>query len=184
MPRPERPLERLRRLLLDAALEPDPPPPSRITPQVYLSSASTAASLPLLAPYSFTHILNLCGSSNNVETREAIAQENQRRVERGLEAVDWTPPVYCRVDVPDAPDTPIHDVFMQCIAFMERAERVLVHCFAGQSRAPTIVMAYLIARGALYEEAMAKVKKAHPSTNPNSGFERQLKEYAAGCRGD
>jgi protein-tyrosine phosphatase len=53
---------------------------------------------------------------------------------------------------------------------------VMIHCKAGMSRSPTLVIAYLmIENGWDYEEAFAYVKKNRPIISPNSGFIKQLK---------
>jgi len=53
-----------------------------------------------------------------------------------------------------------------------------VHCQAGISRSPAIVMAYLIWKGSSFEEAYQCVKQARPIARPNESFIRQLKQYA------
>lgn len=57
----------------------------------------------------------------------------------------------------------------------ENHNRVLVHCSAGISRSPSVVMAWLITRrGKSFEEAFEMVKRCRPYIMPNEGFERQL----------
>ena len=58
-----------------------------------------------------------------------------------------------------------------------RGCRVLVHCSAGESRSPTIVIAFLIStRGCTFLEAFSLVKERRPSINPNPSFVAQLKQ--------
>ncbi len=53
---------------------------------------------------------------------------------------------------------------------------MLVHCNAGLSRAPSVVIAYLRKEeGLSWEEAWEKVKEARPGMKPNVGFVKQLK---------
>ena len=55
---------------------------------------------------------------------------------------------------------------------------VLVHCNAGVSRAPSIVIGYLMLREGLpFEDAYGQVKVARPSVCPNPGFYQQLQGY-------
>ncbi len=55
---------------------------------------------------------------------------------------------------------------------------VLVHSEEGLSRAPTIVIAYLIKkRGITYDEAFALVKEMKPDINPNTAFVEHLKLF-------
>jgi len=56
--------------------------------------------------------------------------------------------------------------------------KVLVHCNAGISRAPTVAILYLM-KYELFssEEALAAVKSVRPGVKPNQGFLRQIKEF-------
>jgi protein-tyrosine phosphatase len=55
-------------------------------------------------------------------------------------------------------------------------KNVIVHCAAGMSRSPTLVIAYLMIENKWkYEEAIAYVKKCRPIVEPNIGFIKQLK---------
>ncbi len=52
---------------------------------------------------------------------------------------------------------------------------MLVHCFAGKSRASTITLSYLILElGLPLKEALLHLKKRRPIAQPNSGFMAQL----------
>jgi len=54
----------------------------------------------------------------------------------------------------------------------------LVHCFAGISRSPTIVIAYLMKEKKMtFAEAFEYCKSKRPIIDPNSGFVEQLQEY-------
>lgn len=55
-------------------------------------------------------------------------------------------------------------------------KNVVVHCAAGMSRSPTLVIAYLMIENRWgYEEAINFVKKRRPIVEPNIGFVKQLK---------
>ncbi|MEQ2264787.1 dual specificity phosphatase 19, partial [Xenotaenia resolanae] len=55
---------------------------------------------------------------------------------------------------------------------------VLVHCNAGVSRAPAVVIGYLMScDGQSYEDALSLVKSARPASSPNPGFLEQLRNY-------
>ncbi|KAI3662591.1 hypothetical protein MP638_000701 [Amoeboaphelidium occidentale] len=59
---------------------------------------------------------------------------------------------------------------------LSKGQHILVHCNAGVSRAPSIVIAYLILkRGMSYDEAFNLVKAARPCIKPNEGFVKQLR---------
>ena len=56
--------------------------------------------------------------------------------------------------------------------------KVLVHCQAGISRSPTIVIAYLMKTKNLNQiEAYSEVHKIRPIIDPNMSFRCQLVEY-------
>lgn len=56
--------------------------------------------------------------------------------------------------------------------------RVLVHCFAGQSRSAALLIGHLMASQRLgLLEAWAQVRAARPVARPNAGFLAQLAQY-------
>jgi len=56
---------------------------------------------------------------------------------------------------------------------------VLVHCNAGISRAPTVVILYLITKeNNSFDEAWSKVRTVRPGAKPNSGFLKYLKSLS------
>ena len=58
-------------------------------------------------------------------------------------------------------------------------EVVLVHCYKGVSRAPTVVLAYLMKyEGLGFEEAWREVKNRAPKIDPNFGFLARLRNFA------
>lgn len=59
---------------------------------------------------------------------------------------------------------------------MEQGRKVLVHCQEGISRAPSVVMAFLIKkRGMSYTESLEYVRERNPKTEQNFGFLLHLK---------
>jgi protein-tyrosine phosphatase len=97
---------------------------------------------------------------------------------------------YLPVDVDDREDADISKFFSTVNAFISSARdnkddskegggghRVLVHCRAGWSRSPTLVMAYLVVceKWSL-GRAVATVLRARPFVCPNNGFIDQLCE--------
>ena len=60
--------------------------------------------------------------------------------------------------------------------------RVIVHCHAGVSRAPSLVAAYLMwAKNMTFDEALTCIRGGRPKADPNVGFRRQLKEWGEQC---
>lgn len=90
--------------------------------------------------------------------------------------IEWT-----RFVVDDDPSEKISRYFYDAAIIIMKAlgenKNVMVHCAAGMSRSPTLVIAYLmIANQWTYEEAFGFVKRKRPLAEPNIGFVRQLKE--------
>ncbi|XP_041857572.1 dual specificity protein phosphatase 19a [Melanotaenia boesemani] len=90
--------------------------------------------------------------------------------------------IYKTVSILDLPDTDLLPYIQECCDFIQQARRekgiVLVHCNAGVSRAPAVVIGYLIScDGQSFNEALSLVKTARPASSPNPGFLEQLRSY-------
>lgn len=67
-----------------------------------------------------------------------------------------------------------HSIISQSI---KNNKNIIVHCAAGMSRSPTLVMAYLMIENKwTYEEANNYLKSKRPHISPNIGFIKQLKQ--------
>lgn len=66
------------------------------------------------------------------------------------------------------------------LASPPKSRRVLVHCMGGVSRAPSVVMAYLLhsGRAATVAEALLLVRKVRPGAKPSSAFLPTLESLA------
>lgn len=91
------------------------------------------------------------------------------------------PGVECmRVPVPDLPSARLGDHFDRVAERIHgnRAGGTLVHCAAGMSRSPALVMAYLMRyRGVTLRQAHRWVQDIRPYVRLNSGFWEQLLQY-------
>ena len=88
------------------------------------------------------------------------------------------------VNLYDRDTAPIGDHFESCVAFIREAISggggVYVHCFAGISRSPSVVAAYLIkSRGMGASEALDFIKARRPVIDPNDGFRAALSTWAS-----
>lgn len=95
---------------------------------------------------------------------------------------------YYRVDVEDISREPIELFFHEATEFIhenvERENGVLVHCKAGVSRSPSVVIAYLIKyhNYTLYN-AFAAARRLRSCVTPNLGFMLKLCEWEVEIRG-
>lgn len=84
---------------------------------------------------------------------------------------------YLVLNVEDSEDADLGSELEKCVAFIARNSPVLVHCHAGKSRSATICAAYLMATEGLgADEAILRVRQAHPRADPNRSFRQQLAE--------
>lgn len=127
-----------------------------IIPGLYLSSQDPAVCKDILKKYEIRHILSI---GVNISERFDDIQ-------------------YHTCDLLDLPESNIIPLLKRCVDIIHatRKENILVHCNAGVSRSPAIVIAYLMIHIKLsYDEAYSKVKEARSCIRPNDGFIKQLR---------
>ncbi|EPY31090.1 dual specificity phosphatase 12 [Angomonas deanei] len=133
-----------------------------IIPGLYCGSYHPAADKATLEAAGITHILCCIGTSPRFPDSFS----------------------YLTIATDDRPDFNIEPFFARTFEFIENAlvkehKKVLVHCGAGISRAPSVVCAYLIRKLRLPAvEAIALIRRKRPFASPNTGFTKQLKSYA------
>ena len=80
--------------------------------------------------------------------------------------------------IEDFDDENIIKYFKECIEFIEKADKIFVHCMCGISRSSAIVIAYLMWKAhCSYYDAYFFVKNRRPFIDPNDGFVKQLKIF-------
>lgn len=89
---------------------------------------------------------------------------------------------YKFIEAYDLPSFNMKDVFVECFLYFENirllGRHVFVHCNAGISRSPTIIIAYVMKHLKIgFEDAYKLVKKTRITINPNAGFISQLQDY-------
>jgi len=143
---------------------------SLILPSLYLGPCSAASNQAFLVAHSITHVLSV-GSTPT----------------RKVEGV-----IYHRLPLTDSPASSISKVSDEASKIIDSVIKskggkgsILVHCSAGISRSPTLVVAYLMkARSMSLRSALKQVLRARPQVSPNPGFLRQLKQLEvelSGC---
>lgn len=146
--------------------------PSEIIPKVYLGGLDSGTNLQLLQHLNITHIVLAIG-----------------------EMQPHFPKNFSYLTLHDAKDSVNFDFsvyFNECANFIETGRSVggvLVHCRAGISRSPTIMIAYMMKKHRMrYEEALQIVLAKRSQALPNNGFREQLMQYEVKlfdmCSGD
>ena len=83
-----------------------------------------------------------------------------------------------KIEVDDDFRTNIIQYFRECLLFIDGDDKVFVHCAAGMSRSPTIVIAYIMWKKKMYlNDAIKFVREKRPLISPNANFMNQLKIF-------
>jgi len=137
---------------------------------IYLSGYNSANDLEFLSKNKFTHIVNCAKSS------KSFTQETFENIE------------YLNLTIEDDPGFPIMESIKIFIDFIEKLNKsnpnrkILVHCFEGISRAPSLLAAYLIWKLKINKESALKmIKDKRPCVEINLGFLYQLEKWNQFC---
>lgn len=138
---------------------------SQIISSLYLGSVGAAYTQQVLLDRGITHILTL-----------------DRNLPPQFPSVPTTQTfTYLIVPLEDQPTMQLSPHLSSCTKFINDAlqsgGKVLVHCLAGVSRAPVVVMAYFMrCKSMTFNQALALVREKRPWIKPNQGFIRQLED--------
>lgn len=137
---------------------------------IYLSGHKNASDLEFLSNNNFTHIINCAKDSKN------FSPKNFQNFN------------YLNLSIEDDPGFAITDAIKTFIDFIENANKaspsrkILVHCFEGISRAPSLLAAYLIWKLQISKESALKfIKEKRPCIEINLGFLYQLERWSKLC---
>ena len=86
--------------------------------------------------------------------------------------------IYLKIDINDYVEDSILPYIDKCIKFIDenKNKRIFVHCNAGVSRSPSIIIAYLMKTfNYSFKEAFDFVKNKRNIINPNERFIKELK---------
>jgi len=139
---------------------------SEILPYLFIGNQRDAANKERLTELGITHVMNVTALLPMPFESEGIS--------------------YKRLPASDSGSQNLKQYFTEAIEFIDSARelngKVLVHCQAGVSRSPTIVLAYLMARSQkTLNEAFNLVKDQRPIVAPNLNFMGQLLEFEQGA---
>ncbi|KCV72864.1 hypothetical protein H696_00437 [Fonticula alba] len=165
--------------LLNVAIECDVPPgaAAKMSPPLHGSIDPKQQIIPNSAPSS-PELLNTINSSSSSSSSVTGSPDAGTSIAPAESITPPLPPVitsYCHLPIRDNLEEDIMQYFEPAFKYIdacrERSEKVLVHCAAGRSRSPTVVMAYLIAReGWTLAKAYEHVQNQRPFVCPNLGF--------------
>jgi protein-tyrosine phosphatase len=149
-----------------------------IVPKLYLGDLKTAKDMKWLKKNKITHVLTILDDKGQLDKLQRIYTNNYQRS-------DNDPYVRHKIIcVEDHPRASLDLHFSGCTAFIRtvlqhKRGRILVHCYHGISRSPTIVAAYLIEEyGMNSQDAMCCIYTKRQQVDPNIGFIHQLLSFA------
>ena len=135
---------------------------SKVLNQLYLGNAAASKDLQFLKGKGITHVL-VCAD----ECQVCFPEHFEYKV----------------LPLEDTIDFQILNYFQESFEFLEASisegGTVFVHCRMGASRSASIVVAFVMKKlGYSFKKAFKFVKKLHPDTHPNFGFQKQLSSYS------
>nr|XP_019933697.1 PREDICTED: dual specificity protein phosphatase 14-like [Paralichthys olivaceus] len=133
---------------------------SQVSPGVFLSDLDSALNVGVLTSRNITLIINASG----------LQDVSYPQLDLQL----------LHVPVQDQPHAPLSHYFESVAERISQNQTgaTLVHCTAGRSRSPTLIMAYLMRCERLsLRRAHEQVLDQRPFIRPNAGFWLQLMEY-------
>jgi len=139
---------------------------SKINNYLYLGAARDTKNVHQMKRFNITHIVSCAGNVKNPNDYTILKAEN----------------------LEDIPKQDIMTFAKQAIEFIEDAQSkggvVFVHCLAGRSRSPTIILAYLLVKQQLpLKQLYQFVYQCRDIIQPNDGFMQQLVEFEKECLG-
>jgi hypothetical protein len=82
---------------------------------------------------------------------------------------------YKTIKIKDTKEENIFDHFYDCFDFIDKHEKIFIHCQFGVSRSASIVIGYIMWKDKkTFKEALEFVKKKRRVVSPNEGFVEQL----------
>uniref|UniRef100_A0AAZ1WVW6 Protein-tyrosine-phosphatase n=1 Tax=Oreochromis aureus TaxID=47969 RepID=A0AAZ1WVW6_OREAU len=134
---------------------------SRVSAGLFLTDLDSALNASVLTSRNVTLIVNASGLEN-------ISYPQLD----GLQVL--------HVPVQDQPHAPLREYFNLVTEWINQNQTgaTLVHCTAGRSRSPALIMAYLMrSQGLSLRRAHELVLEQRPFIRPNAGFWRQLMDF-------
>jgi protein-tyrosine phosphatase len=133
----------------------------KINDKIYLGCYKGVEEIDYLEKNGIKNILTCCKNFEN--------SENKKFGEKFINKI---------IPIDDISEENILSHLKDAINFIHNCDKVYVHCIAGVSRSPSIVIAYIMYVNKIsYNEAYWIVKNKRKFISPNEGFVKQLKEF-------
>ncbi|XP_036402687.1 dual specificity protein phosphatase 13-like [Megalops cyprinoides] len=140
-------------------------PVNQVWPGIYIGNAATARDKSTLSNMRITHIVNAAHGPHHINTGARFYSNM---------TID-----YYGVEADDAEDFDLSPFFYPTAKFiraaLSRQGRVFVHCAMGVSRAPTLVLAFLMIHENMTLVDAINAVRQHRDICPNAGFLSQLR---------
>ena len=150
--------------------------------KVYLSGLSHAMSRETLDSMHISRVLSVCSKTECVsyDSNGADCLDDQSQMKKPDQESNNI--VQMMIDIKDCAKENILSILGEGVSFiehsLENSRNVLVHCFMGVSRSPTMVAAFLMHTLKVDPSTAIKmIRERRPIINPNIGFLKQLNEY-------
>ncbi|CAG9336294.1 unnamed protein product [Blepharisma stoltei] len=135
---------------------------TEVTPNLYLGSIHDAENIKLLREKNINFVVQLLENENECARLPLIT--------------------YYFIEIKDNGSENLLEKLKGALDFIDESHKargnVLVHCRAGLSRSPSIIIAYMIIKFGYNEyTALKALRRMRPGVNPNNGFKKQLKKF-------
>lgn len=135
--------------------------PGEVYENLYIGSIGAAYNKKILDEIGITHIMT-------------VAAKIKPRFEK-----DFTYKIFNALDTPTCKISKYFEdsnKYIQQVLDEDPKNKILIHCFAGKSRAATFTLAYMISvKGMSLKDALEHIWTVRPICAPNPGFMEQLK---------
>ena len=86
--------------------------------------------------------------------------------------------VHKLISIEDDSKSNLLKIIKECIKYIEKSDKIFIHCMYGVSRSPSIVIAYLMWKThCSFDDTYFFVKNRREFVEPNDGFIEQLKLF-------